>query len=295
MGLVAAVGAIGSVVAAGVSAANSAGLFSGGGGGIPQVKLQGVNLPPVGTGLLGYTDQSQYFPQVAGFTQQVNQTDLNNYTKLLNQLYPGATSQLGQISNLAGSYLQGQIPQAVQNQIRQATAQQAVQGGYAGTGLQSTNLTDTLGIASAFGTQTGEQMYQAGTGAAENIMANAGYISPGSLLFSPAQILARNDQEAYYNNQVQNQQQIINAGYAQSQQMQQLLQQQQQNSAIAALGSSLFGKSTGSGGLFGALSNLGQGQGTNYANPNFDLSYADTTAQGMGYSSYAAAEAAGAV
>ena len=128
------IGAVGSLAAAGVSAASSAGLFGGNKTpSIPKVKLQGVSLPSTGVGLYGYQQQNQNIP---GMEQTANQADVASnqaYQAMLAGVDPGLMSSISAIGNLANTYLSGQIPQDVQDQIQRATAQQSLQGGYGGT------------------------------------------------------------------------------------------------------------------------------------------------------------------
>jgi hypothetical protein len=286
----AAIGAVGSI-AGGVL---GSGILGGGGGmSIPKVHLQEVSLGDPNQYFGQYTQQLASFPGVESFTNKVNQADMDQYTKLLNQLYPGATTQLGTLSNLASSYLQGNIPADVQSQIQRATAQQSLQGGYAGTGM-ATNLTARdFGQTSMQLQQQGVNMFGTGVGIAKGMI--PGYISPGSLLFSPAQLMARSDQLNYYNTDIRNQQQILNAGYEQMAAAMAQQSQQRQQSGLGSMISGLFGSGSSPSGfskmLGGGLSNL-FGGGSN-TNPYFNLNTADLMAQEQGFSSYAAGEAAG--
>jgi hypothetical protein len=180
---------------------------------------------------------------------------------MLNQLYPGATTQLGDISKTAGQYIRGQIPSDVQAAVQRATAQQANAGGYAGTGM-ATNLTARdFGRTSTDLINTGIGMYQGALGTAASMI--PGYINPGQLLFSPAQLLARQDQKNYYNNEVYNQEQLAKAGIQMNQNMMQMAQQAQQNSALGGMVSNLFG----SGGKSNNLANQLGNWASNLGNP----------------------------
>lgn len=263
MGYGAIIGAIGSIAGSVIGdVANS----SKGGG---QTNLSGVTLAsPETAGLGAFLAQQQQWPALTDFTNTINQQATAGYTGLINTLYPGATSQLGQISSLAGGYLKGQIPADVQAQIQRATAQQAMSGGYAGTG-QAANLTARdIGMTSVDLTQLGANMYGTGVGAAKGMI--PGYVNPASLLFSPSQLLARTDQANYYNTDVANQQQIINAQLAEKQAV-------STQTGTTSMLSSLFGSGSGSSGgsvgnLFSGLSNLGGGGGVGNTNPQgYDL------------------------
>lgn len=237
----------------------------GGGGAVPKVNLQGVNLAdPNAAGIGAFLGQQSLFPQLSQFTGQINQTAMQQYTNLLNQLYPGATTQLGQISNLANQYLSGQIPSDVQQQIQRATAQQALVGGYGGTGMGRNLTARDLGLTSLNLQQTGLGMYEAGLGAAKGMI--PGFINPGSLLFSPSQLLARTDQANYYNTDIHNQQQQLNAGFQQQQNMMALAAQQAGSQQGLGMAQSIFGTGQNPSGisqfLGGSLGNLfGGGSG----------------------------------
>jgi hypothetical protein len=289
----AAIAAVGTLASTGIQAGMAA---SQGGGDTPSVKLHGVNLQDPNAAFYYYNEQAQQFPGVAAFTGQVNQTDMQQYIQMLNQLYPGVTQQLGQVSNIAQSYLSGQLPSSisasVQGDIARATAQQATQGGYAGTGMARSLTLRDLGQSAQSGLATGLNFYNAGLGIAQSLI--PGYINPGQLLFSPAQLQARQDQQAYYNNEVQNQQQIVNAGLAQQSNMMSLAQQAQQQAQVGNMFNSIFGTATNPSKFSSGLATSGLFGGGN-VNPNFNLNWADLTAQSQGYTSYAAGEAAGAI
>jgi hypothetical protein len=217
MGLGAIIGAVGSVAAAGIGAASKGGLFGGGGGGggsAPQFKpvnLTQVQLPDFAVGLNQYTQQSQDLPGMAATAEMADSLANQSYQKALNQVYPGLTTQVSQISNLANQYLHGIIPQDVQDQVQRATAQQAIQGGYGATSGMGRNLTARdLGLTSLNLQQMGTQMFGEGASAARAL--NPSFTPVSSLLMTPAQLLARQDQASYYNTDIKNQQEIINTG-----------------------------------------------------------------------------------
>jgi hypothetical protein len=216
MGVGAIIGAVGSVAAAGIGAASKSGLFGGGGGGgsapkFKPVKLQQVQLPDFTTGLNEYATQSQSLPSMAATAEMADSLSNQAYQKALNQVYPGLTTQVGQISNLANQYLHGIIPQDVQDQVQRATAQQAIQGGYGATSGMGRNLTARdLGLTSMNLQQEGAQLFGVGANAARAL--NPSFTPVSSLLMTPAQLLARQDQASYYNTDIKNQQEIINTG-----------------------------------------------------------------------------------
>jgi hypothetical protein len=256
MGVGAIIGAVGSVAAAGIGAASKGGLFGGGGGGssMPKpkpVKLQGVTLPDYMSSLSDYAGQSSIIPSMAETASMADNLSNKAYQQALGRIYPGLSSQISQISNLAGSYLSGIIPQDVQDQIQRATAQQAISGGYGATSGMGRNLTARdLGLASTSLQEMGTKMFGIGANAARAL--NPSFTPVSSLLMTPAQLLARQDQAAYYNTDVKNQQEIINSG---NQMALQGYKAAQGGSAMSGLGggissiTSALSKLFGSGGL----------------------------------------------
>jgi hypothetical protein len=255
MGYGAIIGAIGSIVGGALSAAGSG---SGGGPKPQKVDLSTVSLQDPNAALGQYAYQGVQLP---GVEQTANQADiLSNqaYQRNISQLYPGATSQISQISNLASSYLSGIIPQDVQDQIQRATAQQSLQGGYGGTQMARNLTARDLGLTSMNLQQLGMGMTGTGIGLAKGLTPSFTPIS--SLLFTPSQLLARTDQANYYNTDVKNQQNIINSGQIAAAQAAKQAQGQRQQAGISSMISSLFGSGggsgSGSGGLLGGIMSL---------------------------------------
>lgn len=264
------IGAVASIAGSAIKAGTS-------GGGAPKmgkVDLSGVNLMDPSSILGMYSSQMQAFPGLRQTTQQLNQAATQDYTGLINTLYPGATSQLNQLSTLAGSFLKGQIPTDVQNQIQRATAQQAMTGGFSGTGMGANLTARDLGLTSMNLTSQGMNMFNTGLNIAKGMI--PGYINPASLLFSPAQLGARVDQANYYNTSVKNQQQMINANRDMEAAAQAQASQQQMGniwgSAVSGL-SNLFVNSKGQpttlgtniGNWISGLGKSGSGDGLSYS------------------------------
>jgi hypothetical protein len=274
------VAGIGAVVGAGVSAASSAGLFGGGGTpSFPKVNLQGVSLPSPTSGLAQYGQQAQDIPQVQQTATAADTSSNQAYQAMLSGVDPGLMSSISQIGSLANTYLSGQIPQDVQDQIQRATAQQSEQGGYGDTQMARNLTARDLGLTSLQLQQTGASM--AGTGMQMAGAVNPSFTPVSSLLMTPSQLQARTDQAAYYNTDIKNQQAIINSGNTAALQALQQRQSQTQSagltSGINSGISALFGKSGSSGGgLIGSLATSGGNSGSG----NFDF---NTTAGQLGY------------
>jgi len=255
------------LVASGVSAYGAS--QSGKGGVKPgPVNLQGVNLqdPSVAQGT--YATQQAAIP---GMENTAAAADLASNTERQQQLTsvdPDLMKQIGQMGKLASSYLNGQIPQDVQDQIQRATAQSSLQGGFGGTGMARNLTARDLGLTSMQLQQTG--MNFSGAAATEAAAVNPSFTPVSSLLFSPSQIQARQDQADYYNTDIKNQQSIINSNNAMAAQVYAAGQQQKSNAALGTDASTaakaLFGSGTTgttSGGILGGIMKMfNQNSGT---------------------------------
>lgn len=296
MGYGAIIGAIGSIIGGVAQGALSG---SGGSGPSPQkVNLQGISLQDIGYGTGAYINQAKDIPAMEATANQADTASNQAYQQALAQLDPNLKNQIGQIGSLASSYLSGIIPQDVQDQIQRATAQQSIQGGYGGTQMARNLTARDLGLTSINLASQGASMAGTAAGMAKGLTPSFTPVS--SLLFTPSQLLARQDQANYYNTDVKNQEALINSGNIQAAQAAQAASQQRQqagaSSGLSSILSGLFGSggSGSSGGLLGGLMKNFGGSSSD-TNPNFNLSYGDYTAQQQGFSSYAAATAAGAI
>jgi hypothetical protein len=174
--------------------------------------LQGVNLSDPSLAEGQYASQSQAIPGMEQTAAAADQASNTERQQQLTSVDPDLMKQIGQIGSLSTSYLNGQIPQDVQDQIQRATAQQSLQGGYGGTGMARNLTARDLGLTSMNLQQTGAQM--AGTAETMAASVNPSFTPISSLLFNPSQIQARNDQVQYYNTDIKNQQSIINSNNA---------------------------------------------------------------------------------
>lgn len=273
MGYVAAIGAVASLVASGVSAYSSS-QKGGAPGAPPKVNLQGVSLPGPAQAAGDYAQQAASIPGMESTASAADLASNQEYQKNLTSVDPDLMKQIGQIGSLATSYLNGQIPQDVQDQIQRSTAQQAQSGGYGGTQMARNLTARDLGLTSMNLQQTGATL--AGTGQTMAAAVNPSYTPVSSLLFSPAQLQARSDQANYYNTDIKNQQAIMNSGNALAAQMAAstmgMKNTANTNSAIQSGVKSLFGSgatSGSSGGLLGGIMKMfggsGSGSGTSTA------------------------------
>jgi hypothetical protein len=283
MGYVAAIGAVASLVASGVSAYSSSQKGkSAGGAVIPQVKLSGISLPSAAHGFEEYNAQQSDLYGLNTTATAADAMSNQEFQDMLTKVDPDLMKQISSIGSLATSYLSGQIPQDVQDQIQRATAQQAMSGGYAGTQMARNLTSRDLGLTSLDLQQKGIAASQTAANMARGVTPS--YTAISSLLFTPAQLLARQDQASYYNTDIKNQQAIANAGNQLAAQMYaSKLQSSSQAGTSSAINqgiNSLFGSGTTSGSKGGALGSImslfgsGSGSGGNsgFSMPNSGFS-----------------------
>lgn len=170
----------------------------------PGISYQNLELPNANVGLDQFLGQSNYIPQLANLTGSVN-------TAYQNQLYkttPSLKGNLDQFGANTSSLLNGQIPQDVQEAIQRSSAQSGIAGGTGGAQINK-NLT-----ARDFGLTSLNLINQGGS----NLNAQVGQsqalnpMNVASTVFTPQQLLGRQDQLEYYNNNIQNQTIGQNAG-----------------------------------------------------------------------------------
>lgn len=256
MGYGAIIGAVASLVASGVSAYSSSQKGKGGVKASP-VNLQGVNLDDPSQAQGQYASQVAAIPGMENTAAAADLASNQERQQQLTSVDPDLMKQIQQIGSLSTSYLSGQIPQDVQDQIQRTTAQSSLQGGYGGTPMARNLTARDMGLTSMQLQQTGTSM--AGTAETMAASVNPSFTPVSSLLFSPSQLMARNDQASYYNTDIKNQQSIINSGNAMAAQVYAAAQQNRSSAAtsgdIQSGIKSLFGSSSSSssGGLLGGI------------------------------------------
>lgn len=259
---------VASLVASGVSAYGAS--QKGGGPKPGKVNLQGINLSDPSVAQGQYASQSQAIPGMEATASAADLASNQERQQQLTSVDPELMKQIGQIGKLSSSYLNGQIPQDVQDQIQRATAQSSLQGGYGGTGMARNLTARDLGLTSMQLTGQGATLAQTGATMAAEV--NPSFTPVSSLLFSPSQIQARNDQMDYYNTDIKNQQSIINSNNQLAAQVYAAAQQKSQNATLGTDAQSaiktLFGSgTTGTGGsstsgLLGGIMKMFGGSGS---------------------------------
>jgi hypothetical protein len=261
MGYGAIIGAVASLVASGVSAYSSSQKGKGAGG-VPKVNLSTVSLPDAAnTGLGEYATQQAGLPGLETTASQADAMSNEEFQKMLTSVDPDLMRQITQIGSIASSYLNGIIPQDVQDQIQRDTAQQAMTGGYAGTQMARNLTSRDLGLTSLDLQQKGMAASQTAANMARGV--NPSFTPISQLLFTPSQLLARKDQLTYYNNDIKNQQAVMNSGNQLAAQMYAAKMQSQGSAATSTAVNqginTLFGSSSSSsssGGLLGGIMKL---------------------------------------
>jgi hypothetical protein len=112
---------------------------------------------------------------------QLNQFNMQQLQGMLGQALPGYQRMVSTAAGNAQSLLSGQIPSDVAGQIQRSTAQQALQGGFAGSAAAGALTARDLGLTSLNLQQTGFQQMQGLIGTARNYLMPQP-VNPTSLL-----------------------------------------------------------------------------------------------------------------
>lgn len=223
-----------------------------------------------------FTRQKDVLPQLEDFSSTFNKSTQN----ILDSVAPGTMQNAAKISDTVSQQLRGEIPQDVQDQLFNSAAFRNLSSGIGQDSSMARNLT-----ARDFG-QTSMDIQQLGFENYKNLLPIASAlapIKPADLLYSPADVLARQDantaiqnqeasfntnltnyrttyntdienQQRYYNTGVKNDQSVMNANVANANAMNRynydLMKFQQQQSSLGGIGG-LVG--TVAGGALGAF------------------------------------------
>lgn len=225
----------------------------------------------------GASDFGSILPQL---TQQANQITANN-TKQREKISPGSNAQFGLANQALNGYLQGRVPQDVQDQVARDSAERV--GGtnnpFTGGGLAGANFQRNLGLTSLNLQQAGLSAAPAWQSLAQSFITNPLQVAPFA-----AQMAQQQYQYDALNSQINTEN--ASSGYAANVnswaapqvmgQQQQALNQAGTNQAIGGLtglaqvAGSYFG-SRGAGGHPGGQvygNPIYEGQGANYGLPN---------------------------
>jgi hypothetical protein len=260
------IGAVGSIAGAALS---SSGALSGGGAGAVQggkITLQPydyLNLAPVGSSFNDFLQQENNLPSLNSFANEVNTFANKSWQDQVLKLDPHMLDTVATIGQNANSLAKGLIPQDVKAQIEESSAYSALQGGYGGTGMGRNLTARDLGLTSLSLESSGASM----AGSEMNLVSalNPSQMNVSDLLFSPQQILQRQDQQTQYNTDLQDQVDFANAGHAFAASAANATLGQQQT---AALGQSLAKLGQSGSQLYNAFTQSNNGTATPPLNSN---------------------------
>ena len=187
-----------------------------------------------------FTQQGQLLPQVATLLQNAANLDNSAYQQGVFALDPALQGNIAGVDTLANQFARGYVDPQTQAAIQRQTAYNALQGGYAESGMA--DAAQRVAVARQAQTEQNESPQLQGEAMNQSLALNPTHVDVGSTLLSPAAILQRQDAQDAYNNQQRNQFAAANAALA-----------------AKAGGSSLGGIFGGAGGI---LSGLGKILGT---------------------------------
>lgn len=130
------------------------------------------------------------FPGIESLGNLYSDAELKQLEKILPGYGASLSAGKAATDTLFGnvqSYLHGEIPQDVQDQVQRSAAYQALQGGYAGSGMASALTARDLGLTSLGLQQTGANMLGQGanTMSTWDTLARRNTLDPGSMLINP--------------------------------------------------------------------------------------------------------------
>ena len=124
-------------------------------------QLEGIAATPgLDTGDIGLEaimDQESAFGPASVLTDKINRFNAGQRQSLLDDAIPGYESRKNTSADLIDSFLRGEVPQDVQDQIWNSAAGRALGGGYGGSGLGRNLTARDLGLTSLGLAQTGLQ------------------------------------------------------------------------------------------------------------------------------------------
>lgn len=200
--------------------------------------------------------QNQYLKQGGNLDalQKMN-TDVNNrdnkdYRTALSSIDPSLMANVAKNGVNIASFLKGDIPQDVVQQIQRNSAQAALTGGFSGTGMARNMTARDLGLNSLQLMQQGAGMMQQQT--ATDVAMTPGRQQLSQLMMTPQQLLARDDQDKTAAANIANQNAIL--------QYQAALKDKGTGGILSSIGGGLMGMAGGGGGgMLGGLMGMFNG------------------------------------
>lgn len=169
--------------------------------------LSELSLDAPTTGLDQYLTQLPYTERLNTALSVINNTDNDSWQKILQRVDPHAVDNAGALGDQINSYLHGQIPTDVQNQIRRNDAFKSLQGGFAGSPMASNLTARDFGLTSM--DLIGKGVSALPTEASYDKFLNPSDLSVAQSFVSPTDLLSRDDRLQSYNNQIDNQNALI--------------------------------------------------------------------------------------
>lgn len=219
---------------------------------VPQLSQVKLSLPA--SGQTDFLKQSANIPLVAQLLQKTADLDNSAFQQGVFGVDPSLQGNIGSVDEMARLYGLGAVDDETRAALQRQTAYNALQGGYGaplsdatGAYTPSSSMANAAQAVSVGQTAAREQA-AAPALAAQALQAslalNPTHVDVGSTLISPGALLSRQDSAKYFNNDIENQMRLANAGIQQGQQTAAV------NSAASGLGS-LFKGMGGLSGMFG--------------------------------------------
>ena len=185
--------------------------------------LTRLTLPDQTTGQTQFMEQGAALPQVAALLQSAANMDNAGYQAGVTGVDPSLTGNIGSVDELARLYGLGAVSADTRAAIARNTAYNALQGGYRGPDADKTGGYNGSGASmqsAANAVQVGQTAQNeqqlapnlTNEAAQASLALNPTHVDVGSTLISPAALLSRADAAAYYNNNLDNQIALLNAG-----------------------------------------------------------------------------------
>lgn len=213
---------------------------------MPTPELKSLMPKGVSYGQEQFVSQGAAIPAIASLLQGAADMDNAGFQRGVFGVDPSLQGNIGSVDELARLYGLGAVSDETRSSINRSNAYNALQGGYGAPLSDATgpanSMMDAANRVTVGQTALKEQEMapQLATQAMQASLAlNPTHVDVGSTLLSPAAILARQDAADVYNNELQNQARIVNAGS----------QQQNQTQGLNALFSGIGGLVKGVGGL----------------------------------------------
>lgn len=171
----------------------------------PQLDKLELNSPTVG--LDKWLEQVPYADRLNKVLDLLNSKDNAAFQKTISSVDPTVMANARQFGENTGSYLRGEIPQDVRDQIGRSSAFRALSGGYAGSPMASALTARDLGLTSLDLTKRGSDALPEQYNLAMAL--NPHHNTAQDMFTGPQDLLQRDDRMTTYNNSIANQQKAL--------------------------------------------------------------------------------------